>query len=63
MKYEAVTREELVRRLGRQCSPMSTRDGYVIGPTMDGRLAHCATCLSFAEAKKLAERWNARIKS
>ena len=57
-KYEAVTREELRQRLGGQCSPMRDREGYVIGPDVKGRLCHCATCFSFSEAKRYAEKLN-----
>jgi hypothetical protein len=58
MKYEAVTKEDLVKRLGYQCSPMAHREGYVIGPDINGRLCHCATCFSMKEAKEKAEIMN-----
>ena len=32
--------------------------GYVIGPDIDGRLCHVATCFSLAEAKETAKRLN-----
>ncbi len=60
MKYEAVDTNELVRRLGRGCSPMADRKGYVIGPDINGRLCHIATCFTLAEAKERAAKANAR---
>jgi hypothetical protein len=59
MKYTAIrTGKELVAILGRQCSPMPNKS-YVIGPTLAGdRIAHCATCSSYPEAVKLAEKNN-----
>lgn len=67
-KYRAVTREELVSALGTQCSPMSsdrrprdgTPEGYVIGPDVNGRLCHIATCFTLAEAQQRADESNAR---
>jgi len=60
-KYEAVDVVELRQRLGGQCSP--TRGGgggYVIGPDVNGRLCHCATCFTLGEARRLAEEYNRR---
>lgn len=58
-KYEAVTMGDLVRRLGQQCSPMADRQGYVIGPDVNGRICHVATCFTLAEARERADRLNA----
>lgn len=58
MKYEAVTRGELVRRLAGQCSPDPRRNGYVIGPDINGRLCHVATCFSMSEARLKAKLYN-----
>lgn len=60
MEYEAVTKDELVERLGRQCSPMEKREGYVIGPDVNGRLCHIATCFGISEARKLATKLNSK---
>lgn len=58
MKYEAVTKEELKRRLHGNCSPMRGRDGYVIGPDIHGRLCHVATCFTLGEARRRAAKLN-----
>lgn len=60
VKYEAVTRAELVRRLGSNCSPMEDWRGYVIGPDVTGRLCHVATCSDMGEARQRAGRLNAK---
>jgi hypothetical protein len=59
IKYQAIrTSKELRSILGQQCSPMAGKS-YVIGPTLAGdRIAHCATCSSYAEAVKLADECN-----
>lgn len=59
-QYEAVTREQLVTRLGSMCSPMRDRHGYVIGPDINGRICHCATCFSLGEARQHAAKLNAQ---
>lgn len=56
--YKAVTRDELVNLLGRQCSPMASKKGYVIGKDITGRLAHCASCSTLSEASILAAKYN-----
>lgn len=56
--YRAVNTRELVEILGRQCSPDKNRFGYVIGPDINGRICHNASCSSMAEAKRLAARYN-----
>ena len=61
--YKAVTREQLKQRLGSQCSPMPDREGYVIGPDITGRICHCATCFTLAEAQRRADEYNKRHKS
>ena len=53
-KYEAVDRDQLVRRLGRMCSPDRSREGYVIGPDINGRICHVASCISMYDAKRKA---------
>lgn len=58
VKYEAVNRKQLVERLGGQCSPDWRRDGYVIGPDVNGRLCHVASCFFYCEAVSLANRLN-----
>ena len=57
-RYEGVTREQLTARLGRQCSPMQGRDGYVIGPDIHGRICHCSTHFSLGEAQAKARELN-----
>ena len=57
-KYKAVDVTELRNKLGNQCSPQRGKDGYVIGPDVNGRICHCATCGTFAEAKRIAHRLN-----
>ena len=57
-KYEAVTVTELRARTGGNCSPMKGRDGYVIGPDINGRVCHVATCFSMAEAQRKAKKLN-----
>ena len=59
-KYEGLNREELVARLGSQCSPMPTKEGYVIGPDVNGRICHIATCDSKGAAQEYAEELNCR---
>lgn len=58
MRYRAVTRQELTATLGNQCSPMPDRDGYVIGPDINGRLGHCSTHFSLGDAQRAAARLN-----
>ena len=63
--HTAVTVTELRAELGRQCSPDSQRQGYVIGPVYnpDGtfiRRAHVASCFSMSEARSKAAECNAR---
>jgi len=56
--YEAVSADELVRRLGGGCSPMHGREGYVIGPDVNGRICHIATCFTLHEAQIRAAAMN-----
>ncbi len=58
MKYEGVSKEEIMQRLGRQCSPKHEGGGYVIGPDIDGRLCHCSTHDSVGEAQAKARSLN-----
>ena len=58
--YQAVTKKELVARLGMQCSPDRNRDGYVIGPDITGRICHCASCSTMTEARANAAKQNER---
>lgn len=58
--YRAVTGLELVSILGSNCSPMSSRQGYVIGPDINDRLCHIATCFTLTEAKQKADELNAQ---
>ena len=57
-KYEGVDTETLRNRLGRQCSPMRDRKGYVIGPNIHGRISHCSTHFTLHEAKEYAKLLN-----
>lgn len=61
--YKAVNVNELRQILKNDCSPDSSRHGYVIGPDVDGRLCHVASCYTMAEAEQLAEKMNANLKS
>jgi len=58
--FRAVTADEMIDILGRQCSPDPTRKGYVIGPDLGGRLCHIASCFYFNEAQRKAEKCNER---
>ena len=58
--YKAVTREELERELGRQCSPHPNYEGYVIGPDITGRRCHIGSYRSMAEARRVAFQANSR---
>lgn len=57
-KYIAVTTDQLRAKLGRQCSPMADRKGYVIGPDINGRICHCSTHLTLAYAQQKADKLN-----
>ena len=57
-RYEAVDVETLRNRLGRMCSPDRTREGYVIGPDINGRICHVASCTSMYDAKRKACQLN-----
>jgi len=63
MKFKAVTKAELVRILGNECSPDYNCAGYVIGPDINGRLCQVASCTYFNEAKRYAEQLNAKYPS
>lgn len=59
--FKAVTKDELIALLGRQCSPdySNNRTAYVIGPDLTGRICHIATCKGgIVEAQKHAEKLN-----
>jgi hypothetical protein len=61
MKYKAVSKDELIAELGRMCSPEFGREqtAYVIGPDINGRLCHVATCKGgIVEAQLRAEKLN-----
>ncbi len=60
--YEAVDKDTLIRKLGRQCSPDRNRGGYVIGPDTNGRICHVASCVSMEEARNYATTLNKNIK-
>ena len=59
-RYKAVTREQLVSQLGKQCSPMHDRDGYVIGPDIYGRICHCSTHFTLGDAQRRAAELNGK---
>ena len=60
-KYKAIaTSHELREILGAQCSPMQGRS-YVIGPDINNRLCHVATCYSHGDAIRRARELN-RVK-
>ena len=58
LKYRAVNRAELVRLLGSQCSPIATKEGYVVGPDMNNRLCHCMTMNTLSVASREANKLN-----
>lgn len=60
-KFEAVGIQELVARLGRDCSPDSQKHGYVVGPDITGRPSHVASCRSMTEATAYAEKLNKTV--
>jgi len=57
MNYTAVNTQSLKEILGNQCSPMPGA-WYVVGPDVNGRLCHVATCKGEHEARQCAERMN-----
>jgi hypothetical protein len=56
--FRAVDRAELIATLGDQCSPVDDDRFYVIGPDVNGRLCHCATCRGMYEARVTAHKLN-----
>jgi len=60
MKYKAVTKDQLIAELGNTCSPAGRdQTAYVIGPDVNGRLCHIATCKGgIVEAQLRAEKLN-----
>ncbi len=59
--FKAVTKEQLIALLGRQCSPdySNDRTAYVIGPDLSGRICHIATCKGgIVEAQQRADKLN-----
>jgi hypothetical protein len=56
--YEAVNADQLRARLGRQCSPMRGKDGYIIGPDIHGRICHCSTLDTLGQAHRKANFLN-----
>lgn len=64
MKYQAVNTQTLRKMLGDQCSPIGpcryhgTEPWYVVGPNIEGDVAHLATCYNMSDAVKLAASWN-----
>lgn len=61
-EFRAVTIDELIKLLGSQCSPSSRylNAGYVIGPDINGRISHVATCSSLGEAQARANLANSK---
>jgi hypothetical protein len=57
-KYKAVTCNEMRGILGASCSPDKTRNGYVIGPDINNRLCHVASCHSLGDAVQRANKLN-----
>lgn len=55
--YRAVRTDELIATL-KTCSPDYLHEGYVIGPDINGRLCHVASCLSYSDALRYAEQLN-----
>lgn len=61
--YKAVDINELRAKLGRNCSPSKNEKAwYVIGPDINDRLCHCATCPCELTAKRYAETINKNFK-
>lgn len=60
--YQAVTAEKMKNILGNNCSVDSSREGYVIGPDINNRLCHVASCVTFQEALKYADTLNKNTK-
>jgi hypothetical protein len=58
--FKAVTKEQLIALLGRQCSPeYREQTAYVIGPDLSGRICHIATCKGgIVEAQHHADELN-----
>lgn len=56
--YHGVDRQTMKSWLRNQCSPMKGRHGYVIGPDVNGRLSHCSTHFTLAEAVRKAKELN-----
>jgi hypothetical protein len=64
MKYKAVSKDQLIAELGKTCSPDAREQtAYVIGPDVNGRLCHVATCKGgIVEAQARAEKLNSETK-
>lgn len=60
MEFRAVDLSGLRAALGDQCSPDPGRSGYVIGPDINGRLCHVASCRSVADAIERARSMNGK---
>lgn len=59
-KFRAMDSDELIARLGKEnCSIDPSRFGYVIGPDVNGRLAHVASCRDMKDAEEYAKQLNA----
>ena len=59
--FKAVTKDQLIALLGRECSPdyRNNTTAYVIGPDLSGRICHIATCKGgIVEAQKHADKLN-----
>lgn len=62
-KYKAVNLQELKSTLRYNCSPSRNENSwYVIGPDINNRLCHCATCSCEVSAKRYAETLNKNLK-
>ncbi len=56
--FRVVEADELRNLLDTQCSPSSKYKAYVVGPDITGRIAHCGSYHSIADAQRAAERLN-----
>lgn len=61
--YKGVNRDELKQATG-YCPSITYEkyQGFVIGPDVQGRLVHVASCLTLHKAKEYAKRMNETVK-
>lgn len=56
--YQAVTKDQLIELLGKECSPTNKHNGYLVGYDLNGRLCHTHTMITLVEAQQKADQLN-----